>query len=403
MTQLPTELQKEIDALLERQPFAGQGDISPTSGKYSHPLCQADKRGGYVESSRWNQFTAEMGIAFVQHKSPVRSSYGNDLLRCPRYFMFRDRMGLHLKGQVSKALKVGTIYHWMSEAIYAGKNVNEALIFASKNLTDMNDTLAKEADESGLLPGVVPIERVVAENEQAFSLAQVMFLCGYDIFFSAPWLVQEGWTPLLTEEVLEIRYNGIAVPIRCKPDALMVQKDTGDIMIVGHKTVGRSLTLAAASYRWAFQARLEHLVVQTAFPDHKVRYYCQNMILKPTIKFPTKNSPTFPDYLTNVRQWYADRIAKDPNDPPMIQSRIGLPPDAMNRELYIRIHELARASACWPSPDRFYRNDSACDGKYGNSLCPFHSLCSTDESAWKDLIDRNYTISFREDEEDAEE
>lgn len=362
----------------------------------------SDKFGGFSGGSKWKNFLDYYCRDIRIRKLPIRSSYIADLRRCPRLFLYRVRLGLRRKGSFSHALSVGTYYHSMMQHSYEGCTPPIALTHVAEECRRVRLDIEAAADSSGLLPNARPVERAVLDNEQAYSLAQVMYLLSYDRFLGAPFLTQEAWEVIAVEQPLELRYRGLAAPIRCKPDAVLRRPRDGAILIDNHKTTSRSIQQLATAYSFAVQPRIEALCVRTAFPDAPAYYYRHNVIRKPTIKYPTKNSPTFEDYLTNCHSWYEDQAALDAQNPPIAMSLRLLVGPAMDEELHCLLDECSRACTLRADHVRYYRDDHSCMGPYGNSPCPYLPLCTTDPSCWPQTIEDQYEQAWREDEEDPD-
>ena len=372
--------------------------LPTTAAKFKDILT----RTGKVYVSREHRAFFTTPTAKSARRRPVRSSYAKTLRTCPRFFLFQVRYGLRRKGQYDMALEVGKIVHVMYEAIYLGKTSAEALIDASTYVSKYNEELETYMNDAGVLPSGQLIEDVLRKSEQAYSLAQVMFLLSADRFFKAPWIVKEDWKVLAVEQPLQLRWRSIKAPMRCKPDTLLLRPSDNVIMIVNHKTTSFDVQMLAQGYTFDLQASIEHLCVQAAYPDHRVGYYLHNVVRKPTLKYPAKKYPTFDDYLEACRQWYANLEATNPENPPVAQTLRALPPKPMNEELHCALYEVGRASYCVPDSSRFYRDSSACFGKYNNRACPYLPLCSASPALWENIIKDNYVQEFREEEETLE-
>lgn len=336
----------------------------------------------------------------LYRRIPVRSSYASDFISCPRYFMFRNRLGLKMRSQGPNAASVGSLYHLMVEGVMRGQSSEESLRAASQELQAQITAMEEASGDDGLMPDGTPSERLRADFEQAFSVAQVMFMFADQTFLQAPWIKSQGWVTLSVEEPIEITLPKIGT-IRCKPDAVLHRPSDDSLAIVNHKTTGKGTAMLAASYRFCLQPRIERLLVATKY-NKNVKFYIHNIIKRPTLKFPSRNSPTFDAYIENVRQWYADETAKNPQSPPLLQSLIATSGPLLDEELAIQLRLAARSCTARLNPAAFFRVGESCNGKFGNSSCRYLRLCNEAVQFWPDAIKRDYIQEWREDEEDAE-
>jgi len=301
-----------------------------------------------------------------------------------------------------KACDRGKFFHYLCEKANTMSDPLAVLTEGAKHCEAVLEDAKQHLDDQMLFPDGSPWEKYESETSRGFSEAQMMFQLGYPRFFQSPLLTEQEWTVLMVEEPIEIRYHGIPGKIRCKPDSLLVRKVDGALAIVNYKTTSKPTGLIAQVFNMATQAKIEHLCVRTAFPKSPTIYYLHNIAKSCTLKFPTKTSPTWEDYLRNCAEWYEKEAIKDPANPPFLQSFRLMPNEPMDRELHTRLYETAKAlRSKLTDPGRYYRDDSACLGKFGNSLCTFFALCHEDPGNWAETAKKIYERGFREDAEDA--
>lgn len=347
----------------------------------------------------------------IQPRQPlIRSSYVADLNRCPRYFMWRDRWGLKRSGFHASALWLGTFYHEMMASVCRGNAIREAVSETSDLIVVYEQALNEQADENGLLPNGKAVEAILASSQQEFDKAAMMFEVSVERFLFAPFMEAEGWQALLVEVPLQVKLAALPLAIRCKPDVVFIRPDDGALMIADHKTTSKDPRSLAASYSYAIQPRILHLAVKAFQETYATKqgpiYFLHNVIRKPTIKYcpDTKDKEGFEAYVERGRLWYSDQELKEPDNPLLLQSRLTLPDNPMTPELFERLRHTSAASACACVPSQYWRNENACLGPYGNSLCQFYPLCSAPVDEWPQTISRFYVQSFREDDEgDIEE
>jgi hypothetical protein len=347
-------------------------------------------------AKRTKPFLDKAGIT-AQDNTPVRSSQFRTLNECPRKYFYQYRLGLQLKGWRSKALDIGTFYHAILEQSYMGLEPEEAITEASRLLTLIQEDLSDLSDASGYLPDGATLESVSADLEQNFSVARVMYELTAPRFIYGPLL--KDWKPIAVETPIEVNVCNLACPLRVKPDVIVEHREEKRLMIIDHKTTSNTPASTMAGYRWSFQTRTLLYAVRQAFPDHDVDHIVHNVVQKPTIKYPSKRSPTWDAYLENCQTWYKEQELKNPDDPPIQQSLIRFPQEIMDYELWTMITECSRAGSmdCL-NASSYYRNSSSC-AKWGR-LCPYYSLCEASLETWPDIINRLYEQHFREDNDE---
>jgi hypothetical protein len=343
----------------------------------------------------------ELTHALQCRRCPVRSSGISDMWKCPRFFMFKHRLGLQRKGYHEPALYQGGLYHLLNERFYKGESPEKALLAASSFVSEENKKVTAMADATGLMPDGEPVERLIAKREEEFSKVQAFWLASVPVFFNSPIHKSGQYRVKHVERVFSCRVPGISVPLRSKPDAILEDISTGELILVGHKTTSFEPSREAAAQAWGVQPMIERITVQAAYPDVRVVSYLHNILKKPPLKYPAKKYPTFTDYLEACKQWYKDAQAEDPNNPPVLQSLTGFIPTLITPEQYTLLYEAGRAGSARPAPDIYYKNPTACWGRFGRKRCQYHGLCSVDSTQWPDLMASGYKQEWREDNEDA--
>lgn len=74
-----------------------------------------------------------------------------------------------------------------------------------------------------------------------------------------------------------------------------------------------------------------------------------------------------------------------------------------DESLLLQVVRTARACRAPLSLGRFYQDDQACFGKFGNKACPFLDLCATEHritDEWPDIIKKGFRQEFRAYQED---
>jgi len=366
-------------------------------------LEETDDHDTLLSAKRFVRIFRELGDPFAVRRIPVRSSGIHCLRECPRKFLFRYRCGLRLKGERAFALDVGTVFHnIMAHLHYVGPphDIDTALAATSTWVQEKSVGFQALADDTGLMPDGTPIEKLIQETERSYSLARVMAQVSVDYLFGG---VFKGWKPFLIEQPIEVKLDEITAPVRCKPDiVLQSEENPADLMLVDHKTCSGNSAQRAAVVLYETQPALERLVAEAAFPEHTVKFFVHNIVVKTGLRYPAKKYPTWEDYLTAVRDDYEARLTKDPDNPPFLQALTATIGAILPRELFTNLTEASAACQGNPDPSRYYRNSSACFGRFGRSPCPYLELCRSGAHLWPEILERRFTTSFREDDEEAD-
>jgi hypothetical protein len=292
----------------------------------------------------------------------------------------------------------------MMQQLACGLDVKDAVIEAYNHMEKELLQVQTLCDpESGMLPSGHPFETYVQEQEESFAFSKMLFLLSYGAFFSDIGEIKSGrWKVLLIETPIQITLEGINAPLRCKPDLILITPEN-ELIVVDYKTTGSKISNLVASYRWDFQMLLTGFIVSKYFAEkgYTLKKFLHCVIKKPTIKFPTKNSPTFDDYLVNCKEWYKVQEEKDPNEPTIARSLLAF--DAkfdISTEFLNKLKRMDYAcSVPTLNPVEFPRESKMCMGRYGNSPCPYLNLCITSPMFWSDFIEKQFTQEFREDSE----
>lgn len=331
-------------------------------------------------------------------RPPLRSSAWAVWRECPRKFFFSERLGLRSKGSYSSALTVGTILHsLMEEAIKVGQSKIVADT-AARLTREAQDKIMQDVDEAtGLLPNGRTAIDVRAQIEKDGSMALALaaaLLRAYPVE-----KLLEKYEVLTVERPYIVKVEGMARQLVVKPDLLLRHRTTAFVWILDYKTTSLSPQVRAATMPFEFQPRyyawVLHLALNPGLTEEKCGYriggFIHNIIRKPTIR--QKQSESYDQYTQRVTEWYAEQSTLNPNDPPIISSSVPMKYPYLSEDVLVQIYELNRASSIYPDMARFYRCESACFGKFGNSPCPFLKLCRSEHNLsydWPAMLATDY-------------
>lgn len=342
-------------------------------------------------------------------KPLIRSSPLACLDHCPRKFLYEYRLGIRPR-RYESALTMGTIVHKILQALFMGQGPDEALTVCERLLAKEQARLIEDAGPDGFLPTGEALEPTLKKLEEDYHKARAT---GIAFWKFVPFSVLDyevlrtpRGTPMV-EVLLDATYPGLSRPMRIPCDLALAEKVSGDVWIVDYKTtsfdprkraIPTKISVQLALYRLVLQSHLDAWAEEAGVARRKVVGSLHAIIKKPGIKF-CKKDANFAAYIERLVQWYKDTEAKDLENPPMILDPNRFTGPLMSRELWGRLKQYGKACHAAPNVDHFYRvGESAC--LQYNRICPFMKLCNSAPSMWPELIEQQYEIRFREDEED---
>lgn len=341
-------------------------------------------------------------------KPPIRSTPIATFEKCPRKFLYQDKLGLVLKGEYADGLHRGIVFHKVQQALFTGLTQEEALASVATDFRKLCTLAMSEASISGYMPDGTSVEDRLVEMETNYNKARAMSIAfmTFKPFDMSKWEVlttPEG--TLCVELLLETKIPGIPVPIVAPCDLALRKIGTNEVWIVDYKTTSTNAKAKAQALRISAQIKLYRLVLQSHlndwakindYPELTVAGSIHSVVQTTTIKFCRKD-PTFDDYIKRVHTWYQEKHDADPDNSPMQQLETYFDEPVLGRELYLRLQQQSRASCSDPCLDRFYKaGDYACTDFF--RVCQFADLCASSLAAWPDIVARRFKIAHREDQ-----
>lgn len=395
-------------------------DQEPTVNTNVKPLTvkcrtmQQEYQGGKMG---WSVPLTTMDFFKDIRKPLVRSSPVMCLDHCPRKFLYEYRLGI-IPRRYEAALTMGTIVHKILQSLFMGQEPDEALAVCERLLSKEQARLVEDAGPDGFLSTGEALEPTLKKVEEDYHKARATGL----VFWQFVPFVKEEYVILRTpdstpmiEVLLDIKYPGLTRPIRTPCDLALIEKATGDVWIVDFKTtsfdprkraIPTKISVQLALYRLGLQSHLDAWAEEGTAPKRTVVGSIHAIIQKPGIKCCRTDEKQakilgltpFGAYIRRLVQWYRDKEAKDPQNPPLILDPNRFTGPLMTRELWGRLKQYCKACNVAPNVDHFYRvGESAC--LQYNKICPFMVLCNSDPVMWPDLIEQRFEVSFREDRE----
>lgn len=388
--------------------------MSPVKGKTTQQAHEGGKMGWPVPQSTVDFFKGNI------RKPLIRSTQVQCLDHCPRKFLYEYKLGIKSR-RYESALFMGTVVHKILEALFIGKEPDEALKVCERLLAAEQEKLMADAGPDGFLPSGKTLVETLKSLEEDYHKARATGL----VFWNFVPFPKDKYEVLRTpdgdpcvELLIDTDIQGLSRPARTPIDLVLLEKGTRNVWIVDYKTssfdpkvraIPTKISAQLALYRYAMQMLLDewHYTNQT-HPKLTVVGSFHAIIKKPGIKCCGKdekeakdrNITPFTAYIERLVQWYKDQDAKDPDNPPLLLDPNRFSGPLMSKELFGRLRQYCAACHASPNVDHFYRvGDSDC--LQYNKVCSHMRLCNSDPAMWPGIVRDYYKISFREDEEDA--
>ena len=113
-------------------------------------------------------------------------------------------------------------------------------------------------------------------------------------------------------------------------------------------------------------------------PPKKIIHY---IVQKPTIRL--KKKETLAEYIARVPEWYKDKQAERPNDPPIVRSEFPVTGPLYPRSKMLMLKKVSQVcNASPPHLDNFPETGAP----YQCKGCAFVALCQSDPVTWVDQI-----------------
>jgi len=307
---------------------------------------------------------------------------------CKRAFLFAKRLGWY-KPRWSEALYAGTAMHEVLSRTYQGTEIDIASeqIRSEANLSIAKSQASYEADNPG--------EKAPDYDEvkKAASLGTVM-ASAYDHAFPMP----TSWDVIAVEQTIQRELSpvlGVSAPPLVGTMDLVIHDPTnpvGPYWLLDYKSCSEKPSYRATGLTYAIQPRLYRALWNAAHPDKKLAGVIHGIVQKPTIRRKTKSGETWPQYYDRCLQWYEDQMLTNPDDPPIIRSRIAFltPPLEKDLELHELLRKLAALSVPNPDLSTFYRcgNHHVCVDARFRRVCPYFPFCSAeDPRRWENIFE----------------
>lgn len=349
----------------------------------------------------------------------IRSTPLEVLQECPRKFLYGSKLGIRSRSYNS-ALLIGGIVHKVLQCLFLGQTEETATQGAHSLVAREQQRVLGKTNPAGFLSdgsdSTSIIERLEEDTDKAIAMALAFW--SFRAFDTTKFEVLK--TPdgdPMVEYLLDVKHPEFSVPLRIPCDLILRKVGTSEVWIVDFKTTSFDAKIRAATSKLSVQTQLYRLGLQLQLDEwanerkflplnpfdqmFQVVGAVHGIIQKPSIKYCplTKDKGGFDTYVQRVIQWYRDKEANTPDNPPVILDWHRFPNRLLSEELRTRLRSYCAAAQSAPDIDRFWKAGGGACTKY-NTLCPYMKLCTSDPVQWPDLVRSFYDIRFREDEED---
>ena len=322
-----------------------------------------------------------MRLGYKVFQPLVSASTLENYYKCQRLFLFRNRLRLIPATELPPdSLMTGRWFHEGMRLVVTGSGPEAVIRELGQQASEQ---LAEVTSEGGVVPVGAP-ETVAKAKEMAIAMS----LAFYEIASDAKLLPDPtggGVAGFVAERRVECRLPEEAglvlggIGLVGVLDLLYEEMD-GSIVLVDYKTTGSSAVERAKTATFEPQSWIYPILVASLWgrsPKKIVHYIVQ----KPTIRL--KKKETLAEYIARVPEWYKDKQAERPNDPPIVRSEFPVTGPLYPRSKMLMLKEVARAcNASPPHLDNFPETGAP----YQCKGCAFVALCQSDPVTWVDQI-----------------
>lgn len=347
----------------------------------------------------------------------IRQSVMGDLLRCPRMFLLRHRMGLD-RTFYAEPITQGSLFHVYMEHLYSGHDWSTSQAAAARRTEEYREELLSFMDTHPD-SDCTWVDRAIRQLEKDFAVATAMARYYYECYPPHP-----DWECVETELEITARVSldgRQPISLGGRLDMLLFDRGarlapTPGYYILDYKTVDasrdlyetaliRSFSGQSRLYRWLAglwlkqQGRAEPLLGMI---------HC--FIRRPSIRPCRKDcdlvdgrpsgEPVLENYIRRVRDWYmgtgeySTYDAARRTSPPAIRSVTMFTGPVPDPELVHQISQAIRYARALPVLGNYPRNSAACQA-YGRT-CQYLDLCSAPPAHWREIL-MHSPLTFDED------
>lgn len=321
---------------------------------------------------------------------------------CRRYYFFGQRLRLRTPKR-ARALDLGGFFHTAMQAYYLADGQPAAMPAEVENAIDLKTAeLAEFADVHQTLPDGRTLTEyrkdMTEDGQKALAMAEIL-VAKHPL--PPKYKVVKVEHPLhlaladLTPGVDYPAHLPATLNLGGKLD-LLLQDDEGCYWIVDWKTTSYNPLTVAAMYPFSKQLRTYRILAHYNYAVgslNGIRGFIHCVIRKPAIKYCSKDGGVWANYVQRCVEWYADQEQLPGAGPSTVLSQVRFTEPLWTDEYCQQLLTAWALANGRPSAAGYYRNERACLGRYGNSLCPYFAFCGTSPAAWKSVFDAKFIQS----------
>jgi len=386
------------------------------------------------------------------HAPPLHQSFMSDMWRCPRFFLFRDRLGLVPKFSPPCAANLGTFFHAAMESFGVTRETSLPLDVVASAVASVHEKcLLMQEEITQHYTALKHPDLAIPHCEECNRLADMAVTLA-TVFAMQCRLDPDRYSPVAVERDIEIQVPEIHHTIKMKLDLIIYDKQAKCLLIVDYKTVSSKYTLDeyASGYGYDFQLRTYRYgasrdLTENPLPipgvngttaDFPVGGALVGALRKPTIRAKKGQEPK--DFLDEVTDYYAgrpdsrpqpkqatkggnpafdeedkpvyvldketgqpklytrwdhtDKLAQWMQSPPMGYIPVWFREPEFPDELILLTRLAAKAMHSTPTLSnfpRFGKLTGQCSNMF-NRVCPYAELCSNQCGHWQGIVDNGF-------------
>ena len=335
---------------------------------------------------------------FTCRQSSISCAHG-----CERYWFFRERWGVELRGvQVKEGASLGRIYHKFQQL--GPDKKDDVLAWVRTMQVDLMARVDKGEDLDG------QILRQANLLTTLYNKAEAMAKLFWERYPTPSYLKTIGTEIHHTMTIQDGPLKGMV--LEGTIDKLVQDTRNGNIWVRDHKSTGmKTLASIFAGFPWSTQARIYRILAQDYICQNAVKIlgnstktvevkgFILDGIMKPGIKLcgkDEKNAKVWKctveeAYLRRVKEWYGEK------DTDAIKSQaIMFNEPLYSPELMRELTFMQKLSKRPNVPSIYSRDPSRFHCMLYESPCIYLDLCESPMSRWPELFDTKYQIKKEE-------
>jgi hypothetical protein len=386
-------------------------------------------------------------IAVEPLSPPVHQSFMTDWWTCPRYFLWKNRYGLRLKGQRPTAADVGTFFHKAMEIL---AKTGGDLVSATNAVAVLYEEKKAALEKHFYEIGKPDLAAIIGDDlDRKADLGLLMAR----IFWKKKPLSEDRFIVLGCETTIETHIDEIKHDAQITIDQLIYCRQSGGLYIHDYKTMGQLMTIEKwrKGAEYDYQGRWYRLVLSRFYEKNgdmpipgtdktvgevPVLGFLVSAMERPTIRM--KREQSIDEFLQECFDYYEGRADQNPQPkqstkkgepafdeegkpiwivdketgepklyhrwdhtdkqfqwmdrPPMDHIMVRFNEPLFPDELLMIATLTGKAMNAAPTLSnfpRFGRLTKACSMMY-NKGCPYVKLCSANSYRWQEIIDDDY-------------